>query len=48
MFETIGTIIGLFMLSFSLVYGLYYLGFAIEAIASFAYGMRKELPWDDE
>ena len=38
--------IGLGILSFVLVYGMYYLGTAMDAIYSFAYGMR-EWGWDE-
>jgi len=45
MIEVVKTVVGLALLSFSLVYGMYYLGLAMDAIFAYAYGMR-DWEWD--
>lgn len=45
MIDSILDLIGIGVLSFALVYGMYYLGAAMDAIYSFAYGM-SEWRWD--
>lgn len=45
MIEAVLSVLGLAVLSFSLVYGMYYLGVAMDAIFSYAYGMR-DWEWD--
>jgi hypothetical protein len=45
--DDIITMAKLFVLSFTIVYGLWYLGTAIELICGYAYGLY-EWAWDDE
>ena len=45
MIEFVKTVLGLALLSFSVVYGMYYLGTAMESVCAYAYGMR-DWEWD--
>ena len=45
MIDSILNVVGITILSFGLVYGMYYLGVAMDAIFSFAYGM-SDWRWD--
>jgi len=47
MIDEIITMAKLFVLSFTIVYGLWYLGTAMDAIFSYAFGMR-DWAWNDE
>jgi len=46
MIDVVINIIGLGILSFSLVYGMYYVGIAMDSIFSYAFGMR-DWAWDE-
>jgi hypothetical protein len=45
MIEAVKAVLGLALLSFSLVYGMYYLGLAMDSIFGYAYGLR-DWEWD--
>ncbi len=42
MIDSILSIVGIAILSFSLVYGMYHVGVVMNELYSFAYGMRDE------
>ena len=45
MIEVVVKVLGLGLLSFSLVYGMWYVGLAMDAIFAYAFGMR-DWEWD--
>ena len=47
MIDEIITILKIFVLSFTIVYGAWYLGLAMDKIFGFAFGQR-DWEWDDE
>ena len=47
MIDTLLTLVSLGVLSFALVYGMWYLGWAMDAIFGYAFGQR-DWEWDNE